>query len=88
MEKGILVFTIKYILPTYIGRFSWHRFCVYKFVRNATAPYLKRLTGQYVFFIYGLTLLFKVEPPLNLPLIIPVSNLIGSTIYGLVIAWA
>jgi len=39
------------------------------------------------FFIYGLTLLFKVEPTLNLPLMTPISDFVGATIYGLVIAW-
>jgi len=37
------------------------------------------------FFIYGLTLLFKVQPTLNFPLKTPLSDLIGATIYGLVL---
>jgi len=37
------------------------------------------------FFIYGLTLLFKVQPTLGLPLKTPLSDLIGATIYGLVL---
>ncbi|HBX23556.1 MAG TPA: hypothetical protein DEF34_08005 [Desulfotomaculum sp.] len=39
------------------------------------------------FFIYSLTLLFSVEPTLNLPLLTPISDFIGATIYGLVLAW-
>jgi len=39
------------------------------------------------FFIYSLTLLFKVGPTLNLPLKTPVSDFIGATIYGLALAW-
>jgi len=39
------------------------------------------------FFIYGITLLFKVEPTMGLPLKTPVSNFIGAGIYGLALAW-
>lgn len=39
------------------------------------------------FLIYGTTLLFNVEQTLNLPLKTPVSDFIGASIYGLVLAW-
>lgn len=39
------------------------------------------------FAIYGISLLFKIEPTLNLPLMTPISDFTGAGIYGLVLAW-
>lgn len=40
------------------------------------------------FLIYGVTLLYKVEPTLGLPIKTPLSDLIGASVYGLVLVWS
>ncbi len=37
------------------------------------------------FFIYGVSLLYKVEPTMGLPLKTPISDLVNASIYGLVL---
>lgn len=39
------------------------------------------------FFIYGVSLLFKIEPTYNLPLKTALTDLVGATIYGLVLVF-
>lgn len=87
-------FSMGELFFSFIGHLIWCGFLGIVFVY--LIPYVTHqhltlkglLFGWLVwFFIYGITLLFKVEPTLNLPLKTPVSDLIGASIYGLVLAW-